>query len=632
MGLDSRCQASHNTHPKASQGRIAPMDFLAHNPGLTIAGVIALGAAAQWMAWRVRLPAILPLLIIGFLVGPVLNLVNPSELIGNDLLFPAVSLAVGLILFEGGLTLRFPEVANTRKVVWRLISIGSLITWLGCAAAGYFLAGLSLPLAFLFGALIIVTGPTVIGPLLRNVRPTANISNILKWEGILIDPVGALVAVLVFEYLLIDNRTEAITQTILTFIGVIVVGTLLGLIGGFLLTQILKRRLLPEYLVNVTSLAFVFMVFAVSNTVFHESGLLAVTLMGMYISNRNVPNFEEILSFKEDLVLLFISLLFIILAANIQLEVFLAVLSWQSLAVIGIVMLVVRPINIFVSTIGSSISFKEKLFLSWIAPRGIVAASVSALFAFELSHEGYVGASSVEALVFLVIVGTVILNSITAKPLARYLGVAEPDPQGFLILGAHPFARAIARFLQDEDFNVMLADINWANVAAARVDGLTAYYGSLLSESSDDEVSLSGIGKLLALTQNDEANALTALKFAREFGSQAVYQLAPKDSRNLRKQIGEEQRGRFLFGEKASFDAVEDLYDQGAKLKKINITEQFSFDDFDALYEDFLPMFVIRGGKAEVITEGSSPPEAGDVLVSLVLEPSIESVESPSLS
>ncbi len=599
---------------------------LTHNPGLAIGIILGLGMFAQWLAWRIRIPAILPLLIIGFLIGPVFGLLNPAELIGTELFFSAVSLAVGLILFEGGMTLRLPEIQDIRSVVRRLNSIGALVTWLGATAASYFITGLELPLAFLFGALVIVTGPTVIGPLIRNVRPTIKIANVLKWEGILIDPVGALIAVLVFEYLLIANQANAFGQTILLMFQVILVGSIVGIIGGWFLAFILRRHLIPDYLINLVSLGLVFVTFAVSHELAHESGLLATTIMGMIVANRGVPNQEELLSFKETLSILFISILFIVLAANISLETLVNALSWRSLLMVLVIMLVVRPLNIFISAAGSSLSLREKLFLSWIAPRGIVAASVSSLFAFELSHAGiFENAQTVEALVFIVIVGTVVLNSLTAKPLAQFLKVAEPDPQGFLILGAHPFARSIGSFLQKEGYNTLLADTNWANVATARVDGLNAYYGSLLSTDSEEEVRLSGIGRLLALTSNDEANALTALKYAREFGSQSVFQLQPRKGISQRSQVSEEQRGKVLFNEEASYATLSNLFNRGAKIKKTVITEQHSLADVKALYgEDFLPMFVMSGGKIRVVSDGSLEPETDSTLVFLAIEKETE--------
>jgi len=589
-------------------------------PGFYIALLLALGAAAQWLAWRVNLPAILPLLLIGFAVGPVFGLVDPAELIGEELLFPAVGLAVGLILFEGGLTLRLPEVKEIRRVVLSLTTVGAVTTWLLAALAGHLIINLSLPLAFLFGALVIVTGPTVIGPLIRSVRPIPRVANILKWEGILIDPLGALVAVLVFEFLLIGNRGEALSATLPLFLRFIATGALVGCLGGFVFTFFLRRRLVPDYLLNVTALALVFSVFASANLFAPESGLLATTVMGILMANLRAPNVEEILSFKEDLSILFISLLFIVLAANIELDAFLTALSWQSLALVAVVMLVIRPLNVFVSTYASPLSLREKLFLSWIAPRGIVAAAVTSLFAERLGAAGFEGADVLASFVFIVIIGTVTLNSLTAKPLARLLGVAEPDPQGFLILGAHGAARRIAAFLQQEGFHVVVSDTNFVNVAAARREGLNAYHGSPLSERSDDELRLSGIGKLLALTPNDEANALTALKFTREFGSSNVYQLKPSRSPFERDNLSEERRGRLIFHGGTTYRELNARF-EGGEIKKILITDTFRREDLEARCgRDYLPMFLIRDKTAQVVTDELSELEPSTSLVALVPE------------
>ncbi len=594
-------------------------ELLASQPALAIAAIVALGAAAQWAAWRISLPAILPLLIVGFLVGPLLGWIDPATLIGQDILFPAVSLAVGLILFEGGLTLSLPEVRETRGVVIRLVTIGAMITWLGATFAAWVLVDLPLQLAFLFGGLIIVTGPTVIGPLLRIVRPSARVANVLKWEGILIDAIGAMVAVLVFEFLLIENRGEALGSTVLLFLRFILTGTVVGVIAGSLLAWLLRRRFVPDYLVNLVALAMVFAAFAIASAMAQEAGLLATVLMGMVIANRGVPNINDLLSFKEDLTVLFITLLFIVLAANIELQAFMAALSLSSLALLATVILIIRPLAVFASTIGSSLSLREKAFLGWIAPRGIVAAAVSSLFATKLVAAGFEGAESLVPLVFLVIVGTVLLGSLTAEPVAEALGVAEPDPQGFLILGAHAIARRIAQFMKDEDLAVMLADTNWSNVAAARLEGLPAYYGSLLSDRTDDEIRLSGIGRLLALTSNDEANALSSLKYARTFGTQNVFQLAPGTSGTARDNLSTEQRGRLAFGPDVDYAQLEALFERGAIMKRTPLSERVSIEDLRSRGDDDqVPLFVIHNELVRLLPEQGPLPEGKSELVSLV--------------
>ncbi|MDZ7800093.1 MAG: cation:proton antiporter [Trueperaceae bacterium] len=586
------------------------LEYLTSQPALAVASIVALGALAQWAAWRIRLPAILPLLLTGFLVGPVLGWIDPTALIGEELLFPLVSLAVGLILFEGGLTLTIPEVQGIRGVVVRLVSVGALITWFGGALAAYLLIGLPVGLATLFGALIIVTGPTVIGPLLRIVRPKARVANILKWEGVLIDAIGAMVAVLVFEFLLIETREVALGRTVLSFLRFVLVGSAVGVAAGTALAWLLRRRKLPDYLINMVSLAFLFGAFAIASALAPEAGLLASVLMGMVIANLGVPNITYILSFKEDLTVLFISLLFIVLAANVELSQLAEALTLPGLALLATVVLVIRPISVFVSTLGSPLDLREKAYLSWIAPRGIVAAAVSSLFATRLQEAGFAEAGQLVTLVFLVIVGTVLLGSLTARPVAAALGVAEPVPQGFLVLGAHPFARKVAAFLDAQGIDVLLADTNGTNVAAARAEGLRAYHGNVLSDQVDDELPLSGVGRLLALTPSDESNTLAALKYAREFGSNNVFQLAPGDADRNRGAGPPRVRGRLAFGAHTHYRDVARLQAQGALIVIAPVQKgksEVPAWDPDA---EVIPLFRLREDGVEVVAGESAGREA----------------------
>ncbi|MBD3815931.1 MAG: cation:proton antiporter, partial [Halothiobacillus sp.] len=288
---------------------------------ITLTGIIVTGIGAQWLAWRLKVPAILFLLGIGLLLGPLTGLLDPNALLG-DLLFPFVSLAVAVILFEGALTLQFKELKGVGSAVWLLVTLGAFVTWVIASYAAYFFVGLPPLVAALFGAIVIVTGPTVIVPLLRIVRPSVKVSTLLRWEGIIIDPIGAVVAVLVFEYILMRtvpaHANAGLTAIIIPFLELIGVGMVLGLVGGYLLGLILRRHLLPEYLVNVVVLATVLAVFTASNLMADESGLIAVTVMGILLANMRAVPLAEILHFKESLTILFISGLFILLAARIQ--------------------------------------------------------------------------------------------------------------------------------------------------------------------------------------------------------------------------------------------------------------------------------------------------------------------------
>ncbi len=595
-----------------------------HNQLIILAGLVVLGIFCQWLAWRLKTPAILPLLASGFLVGPVFNLVEPRELMG-DLFFPVISLLVAVILFEGALTLNIREAQAVVGTVRNLITIGALITWVGGALAARYLIGLDWLLAILFGSLVVVTGPTVIAPLLRNVRPDHQISSILMWEGILIDPLGALLVVLVFDFIVAEGAAHT-SDPLLGFLTIVGIGSGLGLLGGWVVEQMLRRYLVPDYLRDIVVLAMVAGVFAISDTLQSESGLLAVTVMGMFLANRNLQQLRAIWHFKEKLSILFISGLFIILAANIELET-LALLDWRSLLVLAILIFLVRPISVMISSIGSPLSRNERIFLSWIAPRGIVAAAVTTLFTFSLLERGYEEARILEPLVFLVIVGTVVLQGLTAKPFARFLGVAEADPQGFLIMGAHPFARLVARAIQNEGLVARLIDTNFDNVRAGRMEGLDIYYGNILSEYTEDHLDISGIGRLLALTSNDEANALACRHHQDEFGSSEVYQLVPRtlSERNKSRSPSRFALGRLLFHEDATYYRLQELVHDGAVIKPTPLTEQFTYARYLEQYEGkYIPIMAIKGKNVIVATADESfAPQPGWTLLSLVAETDI---------
>jgi NhaP-type Na+/H+ or K+/H+ antiporter len=409
---------------------------------LMLAGMLVIGFLAQWLAWRVRLPAIVFLLLAGILLGPVSGVLDPDKLLG-DLLFPAVSLAVALILFEGSLTLRFHELPGIGKAVRGLVSYGAVATVLLLALAAHLVADLTWPIALLFGALACVTGPTVIAPMLRTLRPNARIANTLRWEGIVIDPLGALFAVLIYEAIV--SRQEG--HTIGIFVATIACGVGIGALSAWMMAFFLRRQMIPEYLQNYAVLAAVLLAFSVSNALTHESGLLAVTIMGIALGNLRGVHIDDILDFKESLTTLLVSLLFILLAARLHWPLPDGMLG-AGIALFVIAQLLVRPVTVAFATFGSGLNWRERALIGWVAPRGIVAASVSALFALRLDALGVAGADALVPLVFTLIIGTVVLQSATARPLALWLKVAEPEPRGVLIFGSDAVARAIGKALE----------------------------------------------------------------------------------------------------------------------------------------------------------------------------------------
>lgn len=420
-------------------------------------------------------------------------------------------------------------------------------------------------MASLFGALTLVTGPTVIVPMLRVVRPTSTIANILRWEGIVIDPVGALLAVVVYSFIAASGESSGWLDSLQTFFSVIACGVVFGIAGGQALGVVLRRQWLPDYLHNLASLAAVLGIFIASNNVMSESGLLAVTLMGMRMANMRGVDVRQILHFKENLSVLLISGLFILLAARLDLAALLG-LGPAALLVLLVIQFVARPLNVLISTAGSTLNWRERALLSWIAPRGIVAAAVSAIFAIRLAEAGHSQAEVLVPLTFLVIIGTVILQSATARPLARLLKVAEPAPTGFLIIGANPVARAIGQALQNAGTRVLLTDSSWENIRAARMDNLPTYFGNPASQHAEAHLDLVGLGHLLALSPAAELNTLACMRFRHEFGSRHLYTLlsGSETRRTDKHRVSERHRGHSLGQRLLTYPQAAGLLARGA--------------------------------------------------------------------
>lgn len=589
-----------------------------------LASIIVLGILAQWLAWRIHLPSILLLLVFGMLAGPALGVLNPDALFGN-LLFPLVSVSVAIILFEGGLSLRLDELRQIGRTVRNLITIGIFVTWVLAAIGAHVIANVPWTSAILLGAILVVSGPTVIIPLLRHIRPSGNVGAIVKWEGIVNDPVGAVLAVLVFEAMLSRGMGEGTFQVISGVFQAVFFGLIFGLVGAVVIILLLKRYLIPDFLQNPVSLMVVVTSYVASNALQGESGLLAVTVMGIALANQRYVSIHHIVEFKENLRVLLISSLFVILAARLtgeQLALFNAV-NWLF---VGFLIIVVRPLAVALSTRGSSLTWKERLFVAWMAPRGIVAAAVASVFAIELTQFGFQSCECLIPLTFQVIIGTVALYGLTAPFLARYLKLSTPDPQGVLFAGAQPWVRSIATLLQEQGFPVVLVDTNWSNITAAHSEGLVAYYADILSENLLHDIHLDGIGRILAMTPNDEVNALSALHFVDIFGRSEVYQLSPvkKSSAERRAFVPQHLRGRYLFDEAATYSSLTGRFRAGAGVKKSHLSEEYGYEQFKEQYGDAaLPLFVITNAKKIQVCSADGPPEpkAGDILISIVDNP-----------
>ncbi|EGV1830453.1 sodium:proton antiporter [Vibrio parahaemolyticus] len=595
------------------------------NEALVLSAVGVIGLGCQWLAWRLRLPAILFLLLAGLIVGPFMQWLKPDEILGN-LLFPLVSLAVAVILFEGSLTLNFKEIRGVSGSVWSIVSIGAIISWAATSVATHYFLGFTWELAMLFGSLTVVTGPTVIVPLLRTVRPNSTLANILRWEGILIDPLGALFVVMVYEFIVSHSAVNSME----VFGTIIAVGVILGVASGAAVATVLRRAWLPEYLQPFAVLMVVLGVFSVSNHIESEAGLLTVTVMGMWLANAKDINIQQILHFKEHLTILLITGLFIFLAARISLDDF-AALGSGALLLFVFMQLVSRPLSIFLSTMRSNLNLKDKLFLSWVAPRGIVAASISSLFAIKLTEYGVDEASLLVPMTFMVIIGTVVLQSATARPMAIALGVAEPAPRGFLLIGANRVAREIGQALARYDRRVLMTDSNWEYISQVRMMGLDYYYGNPISSHADDNLNMIGIGQVVALTPDQHFNIMACMQFVDEFGEDKVHclqKVKTNGNGSEKHSVAQEYHGKLLMGGNVSYTQLASLLSRGAEIKHTKLSENFTYQDYLEHHKTNLviPLFNVEDkGKIQFCDDPDQfAPSTTSTIVSLILPESAQ--------
>jgi NhaP-type Na+/H+ or K+/H+ antiporter len=616
---------------------------------LYLAAVPLLGITAQWLAWRLRVPSILLLLVFGISLGyfvrpdqALADLTGSDPSIGPRLLFPPVSLAVGIILFEGGLTLRFRELKAAGRGLVRLVTIGAAVAWVLNALAAWWLLQFDMRLASLLGAILVVTGPTVVGPLLRFIRPQRRVGSVAKWEGIVIDPIGAVLAVLVFEVMFTPSGPATLASAMLIVLRTGLVGGFLGLVTAWFLTRSVQRYWIPDYLQGVAFLAAAGAVFALSNALQREAGLVTVTVLGIALANQRDISIRRVNELAEDLVVLLISCLFIILGSRLELGQLVG-LHWRGVAFVAALILVVRPLSVFISLWGSELKWRERTFLACLAPRGIVAAAVSSVFglgaasllATEGASEQLIGQAELLAPVtFLVILATVACYGLTAAPMARALRLADANPQGVLFAGADAWVRQLALTVKNCGVPVLLVDTNFRNVSEARMAGLTAECASILSEHVQEEIDLSGIGRLLALTPNDEVNALAIRELAHVFGRAHVYQLAPRNVDSRRRQsVPARLRGRLAFDRSVNRDELQQRLAAGAKIKKTQLTDKFSWSDYRTKYgESAAVLFVVDPAQRLIICSDETQPKAppGSTLIALV-SPSGQIAE-PSLT
>ena len=583
--------------------------------------ILILAIASQLIAWFTRLPSILLLIIAGVVAGPLLGVFDPDALMG-DLLEPVVSLSVAVILFEGGLNLKISDIKNTTPVVLRLISGGVIITWIIATLGAIFILDMDVRLAVLLGAILVISGPTVIMPLLRFLRPGHDVSAVLKWEGILIDPIGALLSLIVLEIILTGNTTgTAAVQTLLILLKSIVFGGALGAVGAWIMMQLLRRHILPDHLHIAATLGVLAGVFLVSELIQTNAGLVSAIVMGAMIANKCKADISHILEFKENLTILLVSFLFIILSARLDLSSF-AGIAWELVVFVVLLIVVARPLSVFISARNSKLNIKERLLLSSIAPRGIVSASVASVFAFRLMADGYAGGEMLMPITFAVIFGTILSSSIVAPLLIKGLKISRMNPQGVVFLGGQIWARDIASLLESRGIKCLVIDGNKANVAYAKRKGLNAVYGDALSGSFLEDTDFSEYGYFTAMTSDDNYNILVALRLSKSFGRAGVFILPTANTASKDQKQSQHLPGRLLFDTEATYDRIAELYEKG-NIKLETLDADIDGTKLAGLYgKDSLPLYAIDANKQVTVIAADIKKgfKAGTDIVVLITE------------
>ncbi len=587
-----------------------------------VLAIIGAGVASQWLAWRLRIPAIVVLLAVGLLVGPVTGLLDPGRDFAGAL-SPLVGLAVALIVFEGGLNLNLAELRSAGQGVRRLTLLALPLNWLLGSLAAHWIGGLAWPVAVLFGAILVVTGPTVILPLLRVARLKRRPAAFLKWEGVVNDPFGAILALLVLEFLMSVGRRDdgaLATELLLRLAAGLAASVVLAAAAAWGVRWAFRHDQAPEVLKTPILLSLALVLYALANAIQPEAGLLAATVFGLALANLHIAGLHELSRFKESLTVLLVSGLFIVLTADLDPALF-GRLSWPIAALTAAVLLLVRPMAIWLATLGSDMSWRERLLVGWIGPRGIVAAAVAGVAGSELTRAGYAGAELIQPTVFAVIAATVVLHGLTIGPLARRLGLSTADRPGLLILGASDWSLDLACCLHRLRVPVVMADPSWAALGPARKAGLPTIGAELLSETVADILGPGPVDYLFAATGDDSYNALVCARLAPELGRERVNQLALQSGRLAAHATpSREWRGKIVSEQDLDFPTLDWLFHEGWRFhsRRVEASEQGKAVHSYATEEEKPFLVVKKGGALRFFSpEQTLHLAEGDCLVGL---------------
>ncbi|QFT63205.1 sodium:proton antiporter [Roseivivax sp. THAF30] len=591
------------------------------DPVMGFALVGALGVGSQWLAWRLRMPAIVLMLVAGLVVGPGLGLLDPSRDFGN-LLQPMIAIAVAIILFEGGLTLHFAGLRDAATGVKRLVVLGAPLGWAFSAGTLHYVAGLSWATSAVFGGIMIVTGPTVIAPLLRQARLRRRPAALLQWEAIVNDPVGALAAVLAFEIVIVVQTATGAGQAVADLVIGIAVATLLGLAAGWGTARAFGRGMVPEYMKVPVLFVLVLGVFGVSDWVLHEAGLLAVTLMGILIANVELPSYTELRRFKEQATVMLVSGVFILLAANMDRETLMA-LDLRALLFVLAVIFVARPAAVLLSLAFSGVPRAERMLIALTGPRGVVLVAVAGLFGERLADIGIEDGAQMAPLAFALVAATVVLHGFTLSPLARALGLTAADRPGVMIVGGSPWSVALARALKGIGLPVIIVDPNYMHLRAAREAEIETYFGDLLSEDAEHRLDLVRYEQVIAATDNDAYNTLVTTDLGPEFGREKVFQLKRSKDSSARHALPATLGGRPIGPNETYLEANARIRD-GWEFRATKLSKEFTLSQWREknpkafIVADFGP-----DGSLRFLGPEAEPRDQNDVQI-LVLAPKRE--------
>ncbi len=551
----------------------------------TLGIVFSLGITSQWLGWKLKIPVIILLTLSGLLVGPVFGLVNPHAVFGN-LLHPLIELGVAIILFEGGLLLKASEYRKQSGGMKRLFSVSVLLNWgLGTLACHY-IAGVDLNISLLICGLLIVTGPTVILPALREARLKKRVSNYLKWEGIVNDPIGAILAILVYEYILFSNTYVTSGMLYVSLVKIVLLSLGFSYGARWLTLWLTKRALIPEFLKLPFLVSSVIGLFALSETFQHGTGLMTVTLFGILLGNSDYSSLGDVKKLGESISIFTVSGVFIILSATMNMEI-ISMLKPQHYIFIVLIAFIIRPVSILISTLGSEMSFNERLLIGFYGPRGIVAASVAGAIGSKLTSQGIEEGKYILPIIFLVIIVTVVFHSLSLSPLAKKLGLKNKGEHGVMIVGASVWSVQLAIKLRELKIPVLISDTSWYKLTRARIRGIDFHYGQAITDYDGGQIDLTEINYLLAANEDDHYNSLVCNKFGDILGKEHVYQIAIHDA-TYRQQHGLGQRDICFLHRPGvgRYEILNNKYHEGWNFHNIEITEDFTLDDFKADHKD----------------------------------------------